>query len=70
MTTFRPLAKRAKGKIQLVVGVPGIRKQRNHITQWFPEMTHIVSFDDDVRTGFHSMEFEPLISVVKRKINC
>ena len=49
MEHFRPLAERAKGKIQLVVGVKGIRKQRNLITQWFPENLHLVSFDDDVR---------------------
>lgn len=32
----------------IVVGVPGLRDQRNFITKYFPEGTNIVEFDDDV----------------------
>ncbi len=34
---------------EIIIGMKGLREQRNFITDYFPENTHIVQFDDDVK---------------------
>ena len=61
---------------KLVIGVKGLKNQRNYISNYYPEGTHIVQMDDDLekivqlnvengKTEHEGIEFNYLVSIGK-----
>lgn len=50
---------------KIVVGVPGLVQQRNFITTYYPEGTHLISLDDDIKK-FKKLVSRPFLEIAEK----
>jgi hypothetical protein len=59
------LYKQTCSEYKIVIGVPGLVQQRNFITKYYPQGTHLISLDDDIKK-FKSLSPRPFLQIAKR----